>query len=138
MKERCVFGNLRRASRVTTLHFDRAFSAAGLRITQYSVQINVALAENVTISELGKMLRMDQTTVTRNLKLLEREKYIAIQRESGDARRKSVSLTDLGAQKVEELLPLWEIVQRKIEEDLGTERFKKLISLLREIERICG
>jgi DNA-binding MarR family transcriptional regulator len=138
VKERCVFGNLRRASRVTALHFDQAFSAADLRATQYSVLINVALAENVTIGDLGKILRMDQTTVTRNLKLLERAGYIAIRKENGDARRKFVSLTDLGARKMDETLPLWETVQKKFEEELGEEQFKKLISLLREIEKICG
>jgi DNA-binding MarR family transcriptional regulator len=133
-----MFGNLRRASRVTALYFDQAFSAAGLRATQYSVLVNVALTENVTIGGLGQILRMDQTTVTRNLKLLERAGYIAIQRENGDARRKFVSLTDLGARKMEEALPLWETVQKNIEEELGEEKFEKLISLLREIEKICG
>ena len=136
IRQRCAFASLRKATRVATQFFDDAYRSSGLRSTQCSLLLNVSLAGSISISELGGLLRMDQTTVTRNIKLLEDRGYISSMREDGDARRKTVSITQLGAQKLDAALPNWERAQARIEQELGAERFQEFLRTLRLIEDI--
>ena len=136
VRQRCAFGHLRKATRVTTQLFDDAYRASGLRSAQCSLLLNLSLAGSISVSELGELLRMDQTTVTRNLKLLEEQGYVRSVREDGDARRKSVSITPLGAEKLEAAMPGWEQAQTRIERELGPERFNEFLRTLQLIENI--
>ena len=64
------------------------------------------------ITDIGKVLCMDQTTATRNIGLLERAGFVAVGVHPDDARKKVVELTPEGQAKLEEAFPLWEEAQR--------------------------
>jgi len=54
------------------------------------------------MSELAKLLLMDQTTVTRNLRVLEESGYIHQEPEVTDRRTKRIQVADIGMSKMEE------------------------------------
>ncbi len=64
--------------------------------------------EAPSISALAALLAMDRTTLTANLKPLERRKFVALEVDSNDRRGRRVRLTDLGLDALAAALPVWE------------------------------
>jgi DNA-binding MarR family transcriptional regulator len=127
----CACFNLRKASRAITQHFDAILEPSGLLITQFTILVAVEMEKAGTISELAEVLGMDRTTLTRNLKPLEREGWLKA--EAGqDQRTRVVSLTTDGEAALAKALPLWKQAQKDVEETLGQQRWNTLLSHLLE------
>lgn len=131
----CVCGNLRKTTRVITQFYDQHLQSTGLRSTQCGLLRNISLHKNISIGELGDMLLMDQSTVTRNIGILKKHGYIMITAENHDARKKSISITQSGEEKLKEAIPLWEEAQGKIEHELGG-RFNDFLKTLQSINQL--
>src|ERR1700749_4963115 len=76
----CMSASLRRASRVVTQLYEDALRPTGLRGTQFTVLQALSLAGEVTQGDLGRILAMDSTTLTRTLTILSRHGWIAKRR----------------------------------------------------------
>lgn len=127
----CACFNLRKASRVVTQHFDEILKPSGLLITQFTILVAIAMAKSGTINELAERLVMDRTTLTRNLKPMEREGWL--KSEPGqDQRTRMISLTPDGEVALAKALPLWKQAQNGVEEALGPQRWNALLSHLAE------
>jgi DNA-binding MarR family transcriptional regulator len=127
----CACFNLRKASRLVTQSFDAILEPSGLLITQFTILVAVAMVKAGNINELAEVLGMDRTTLTRNLKPLEREGLL--KSEPGqDQRTRVVSLTTDGEVALAKALPLWKQAQSGIEEMLGQQRWNTLLSHLTE------
>jgi DNA-binding MarR family transcriptional regulator len=127
----CACFNLRKASRVVTQHFDAILQPSGVSITQFTVLVEIAMAQAVTIHELAEVLVMDRTTLTRNLKPLEREGWVKIEH-GQDRRIRVVSLATDGEAVLAKALPLWRQAQGSVVETLGSQRWSALLSNLTE------
>lgn len=132
----CACGNLRKTTRSLTQFYDSFLQPAGLRSTQFSLLVHISLHCDSSVSELGIRLLMDQTTVTRNLEILRKRGYVRLGKGENDARRKIISITEEGKEKVTEALPLWEKAQRHIEEGLGREDLEKFLKALKKLEKL--
>ena len=127
----CACFNLRKASRVVTQHFDEILKSSGLLITQFTILVAIAVAGSGTVNELAERLVMDRTTLTRNLKPMERKGWL--KSEPGqDQRTRMISLTLNGEAALAKALPLWKQAQHGVEEALGQQRWSALISHLTE------
>ena len=127
--KRCACSNIRGTARALTQFYDEVLQPTGLRTTQFSMLVNIVMYEQVTVSELADKLLMDQTTVTRNLKVLKDQGLV----ESGpgvDKRTRHITITRQGEQTLERMLGLWETAQTHIIEGLGEERFRSLLGEL--------
>ena len=94
---------------------------------------NIARNPDITVSELAKLLFMDQTTVTRNLRVLEKLGYICIELELADLRVKRIKLSTIGESKMNEARPMWENAQFEIKQLLGTEGIEALLNSIEKI-----
>lgn len=127
----CACFNFRKASRVVTQHFDDVLKPSRMLITQFTILVAVAKIEAATINELAEILMMDRTTLTRNLKPLEREGWI--KSEPGrDKRTRIISLTADGEMALTRALPLWQQAQGQVIEALGEQKWGALLSQLVE------
>ena len=127
----CACANLRMASRVMTQFYDEILQPSGLRATQFTLLVALSTTGPVTITDLAEALVMDRTTLTRNLKPLEKQGLI--ESISGEDRRtRLVMLTEPGRTILAEAMPLWEQAQAKIVNGLGTDVFNHLLRLLSE------
>jgi MarR family transcriptional regulator, organic hydroperoxide resistance regulator len=126
----CLCASLRKATRVVTNRYDAFLSPSGLKITQYSMLMNIARNPGITTTELAKVMLMDQTTVTRNLQLLQKKGCISFQEEGKDLRTKQIQISQAGKQMIEQAKPLWEQAQRDIKNDLGDLGFDVIIRSL--------
>jgi DNA-binding MarR family transcriptional regulator len=128
----CNFTALRRASRYLTAVYDQALSPAQLRITQFSVLYQLAKSGPMSIGELAIQLAMDRTTLSTNLKLLQRDGLIALV--SGEDRRAKVAeMTDEGLARYKQAFPLWRDVQTRFETNYGPKRAENLRRSLRSV-----
>jgi DNA-binding MarR family transcriptional regulator len=131
----CMGLHVRRASRIMTQRYDAAFRSVGLAPTQFTLLVAIHLLEPVAITQLAQELFTDQTTITRNIKLLERRGLVAIK--PGDDRRiKLASLTAEGQAVLEQALPLWEQVQTEVKQHFGEEKWQTLLSLLSDVKNV--
>ena len=87
----------------------------------------------ITVSELAKLLAMDQTTVSRNLQVLEKSGYIRIESEPADQRIKRIQLTETGMLKMSEAKPLWDKAQMEMERVLGRESIETLLRIFKKV-----
>ena len=123
----CVCFNIRKASRAVTQVYDAALQPIGLRATQFSLLAAISNTEPATISQLGEKLVMDQTTLTRNLRLLEKEDLIVIA-PGEDRRTREVSLTKRGREALAKGLSFWEKAQARLTGDLGESRWSRMLA----------
>lgn len=125
----CTCFNLRKATRVLTQVFDEQMKPSGLLITQFTILVAIARVGSGTINDLADRLVMDRTTLTRNLKPLEREGLITIQ-PGEDRRLRIISLTLKGHNALATALPLWEQAQASVIDGLGEQQWSLLLKAL--------
>jgi len=129
----CLCAATRRAGRVLTRRYDAHLKPSGLKVTQYSMMANIARNPGLTVSALAKLLVMDQTTVSRNLGVLEKAGYVCTKQETDDQRIRQVHLSDLGRTRLEQARPLWNQAQMEMEEALGREGLANLLEYFRQL-----
>jgi DNA-binding MarR family transcriptional regulator len=122
----CTCFNLRKAARAVTQLYDEALRPTGLKCTQFSLLTVVLEMGTVPISRMAEEAVMDRTTLTRNLKLLEREGLVRIEG-GADERVREVSLTAGGRAKLASAMPLWAEAQRHMTKTMGVTRFDRLL-----------
>ena len=113
----CVCLKVRTAARAVTRVYDDALRPVGLRATQLSALVAVAASEAVSIAALSRLLGMDRSTLTRNLRPLEEKGLVALGPE-GHHRSRTLSITSKGEQLVRKALPLWEKTQGRLRDEL--------------------
>src|SRR5882672_12715122 len=72
----CVCSTLRMVSRAMTQLYDGILRPSGLRVTQFSTLATIARSGEANLRQLEVALAIDQTTLTRSLNLLERDRMI--------------------------------------------------------------
>jgi DNA-binding MarR family transcriptional regulator len=76
----CVGFNVRKAARGVTQLDDERMRPFGLRVTPLAIRGKTLLLEPVTVTHLAEVAVTDRTTLTRNLRLLEQQGLIRIDR----------------------------------------------------------
>lgn len=121
----CGLFNLRRAARVVTQLYDDVMRPTGLKGTQFALLSVVRELGPIPVSELGEAMGMDRTTVTRNVRLLEREELVHVE-PGQDRRTRLVRLTPFGRSAHRKAIPYWEEAQAALVGRLGEPRWKRL------------
>ncbi len=128
----CACFNLRKTTRAITQLYDEALRPTGLRVTQFSLLIATMMLGSVTVTRLAEIGVMDRTTLTRNLKPLEKKGLIKVV-PGDDQRTRIVTLTAHGKEVLSKALPLWEKAQSRVIKRLGQERWNSLMTNLSEM-----
>ena len=114
----CVCGTLRMVTRVVTQLYDDALRPSGLRVTQFSILAAIDAQAEANLRQLEDALAIDQTTLTRSLALLERDRMIE-RASHPDGRIKSMRLTAKGRRALDVARPLWAQAQASVLRELG-------------------
>ncbi|MGY2050244.1 MarR family winged helix-turn-helix transcriptional regulator [Methylobacterium sp. JK268] len=109
--ETCIGTSVQRAARSLGRLYDAAFRPLGLSGWQFSLLMNLARPTPPTVSDLAEFLALDASTVTTNVKLLERRGLLAVEVDAADRRARRIRLTEAGRALLEEALPRWEEAQ---------------------------
>ena len=131
----CPWFSLRKASRVATQLSNDILQSSGLRITQLAVLVMVEVMELPQVTELASELVMDHSTLSRNLKPLERQGLI--ETSAGEDRRtRVVSLTTKGEETLAQALPLWEKAKVALGNIFGEQRVAVLLGMVAALSEI--
>lgn len=115
----CVCATLRMVTRAVTQLYDEALRPSGLRATQFGVLAAIAGRGRANLTELEAALAIDQTTLTRNLSLLERDGLLE-RAPHPDRRVKTLRLAPKGLRALTIARPLWARAQATVLRELGT------------------
>ncbi|MBL0927566.1 MAG: MarR family transcriptional regulator [Phycisphaerales bacterium] len=121
----CLCGLFQLASRSISRVYNEEFRGLGLGATQHAVLKLLKGVGPMAMGELGERLLLDKTTVSRNLKILERNGWAAVER-GDDERRRIVAITPKGAAKLAEARPAWERAQERLRAALPAGDFEAL------------
>lgn len=114
----CVGSTLRRAARAATRLYERELRDSGLRSTQFTLLQALEIAGEVTQGQLGSILSIDSTTLTRSLQALIGEGWVKETR-GDDRRERHLALTPSGRRKLEDTMPAWRRAQTRLKKALG-------------------
>jgi DNA-binding MarR family transcriptional regulator len=128
----CMCASFRRASRALTQLYDEALRPVGLRTTQFTILQALSLAGEVSQGGLAQILAMDSTTLTRTLRIMGREGWIA-ERRGEDRRERLLRLAKAGRHQFKRALPSWEKAQAQLGRQLGDKRWHALMKLTNEV-----
>jgi len=131
----CNCTNMRRASRALTQFYDKLLEPSGLKGTQYSLLSHMKRLGPLTMNELSDAIRLERTTLVRNLKLLQKMGLVEINEEE-NSRARIVHLTDKGQEFLVAAVPHWLQAQQAVEEMFTPEEFSVLKKALQKIEAI--
>lgn len=133
----CACYNLRRASRAVTQLFDAHFEEVGLKATQFTVLAVLAWreADLPTVSELAETLVLEQSSLSRNLAVLERQGLVRLLPGREDRRERLVSLTRAGQRVLAKGFPVWKRAQGAIAAALEQDALVGQLDFLRDLTK---
>jgi len=114
----CVCSTLRMVSRAVTQLYDDILRPSGLRVTQFSILATIARRGEANLRHLERALAIDQTTLTRSVNRLERDRMIE-RVPNPDGRVKAMRLTGKGKRLLDVARPLWAQAQGRVLRELG-------------------
>src|SRR6266851_3857872 len=129
----CASFNFRKTARAVTRLYDTALKESGIRSTQFAILVGIAKSQPVSIGKLGDLLVIDGTTLTRSLRLLEKEGLIAISNRAAK-RQRFLAVTDRGQHTLARALPAWQKAHERFVAAIGSEYW---IGLRGELERLA-
>ncbi len=127
----CIHFNIRKAMRATSQHYDKMLAPSGLRGTQFTILTALSISEPISITDLAEELVMERTTLTRNLKPLEKEDLLQIIPNIHDRRSRQIKITKAGRKTQKMALPYWRKAQQQMVNFMGKSNSKQFISDLR-------
>ena len=125
----CTNLKLRQLSRAVTRHYDAYVAPTGLKNSQYSLLSHVVLLGPIRPGDLAARMRLDASTLTRNLQPLVAQGWLA-QGPGEDARSRLIEATDAGREKRAEAQRAWKQAQLALNARLGDERVAALHTML--------
>ena len=132
----CASFNFRRTARAVTQLYDRALERSGLRSTQFAILVGIQKKQPVSISALAEVLTIDQTTLTRSLRLLRKESLITISPRS-TMRQRFLAVTPEGERALARCLPLWRKAHNEFVTAIGAGYWMDLRNELESLARVA-
>ncbi|MCJ8344514.1 MarR family winged helix-turn-helix transcriptional regulator [bacterium] len=132
----CNGFRIRRIGRHISQLYDHALAEVGIKKTQFSLLAVLSNTGAITIQNLSKIVGAERTTLTRNLKILQRDHFVRSY--SGDDKRERfVELSEKGLDILEQAYPKWKKVQDRVNEVLGDDKeiFKEIVEKLTDITK---
>jgi DNA-binding MarR family transcriptional regulator len=116
VRDTCLCLHLQRAARAVARRFDAALRPLGLTNGQFSLLMSLNREDPPTIGSVSALLAMDRTTLTANLKPLERRGLVKVTIDDADKRTRRVTLTPPGRVLLVAAVPVWKRTHAAIEE----------------------
>lgn len=124
--ETCAGWNSRLAARRITQFLDREMDGLGLTVAQLGLMAQIAAIADDTLGALARRTGLEQSTLSRNLRILEGEGLIEIAVVEADLRRRAVWLTESGARRLEAAIPIWRKAHAKLAKRLSPDIARRL------------
>ena len=115
VRDACLCLHVQRAARALARRYDEALRPIGLTSGQFSLLMSLNRPEPPNIASVAALLAMDRTTLTANLKPLERFGFVHVGRSATDKRRRTLLLLPPGRAALVAAMPIWERTHAALE-----------------------
>jgi DNA-binding MarR family transcriptional regulator len=119
LAETCPGALSRLVARRITQVLDQELAATGLSSAQLALMAQIAAAEDDTLGALATRSGLEQSTLSRNLRVLEKAGLVEIAAVESDLRRRAAWLTETGARRLEAAIPVWRRAQAKLDQKVA-------------------
>lgn len=120
VRDRCLCLHVQRAARALARRFDDALRPFDLTNGQFSLLMSLNRPQSPTIGEIAQLLAMDRTTLTANLKPLERRGLLRTVVDEKDRRSRRLLITDAGRKLLAAATGIWRQTHDEIDALLGS------------------
>jgi len=120
---------LRAAERQVSAHFETPLRGTGLTLPQFTLMAQIAGARDDSIGALARRSGLDPSTLSRNLRGLERAGLVEITVHKEDQRRRAVWLTETGARRLERAIPVWRSAHAAFAERISARGLRAIAAL---------
>lgn len=108
VRDHCLCLAAQRVARTLARRFDEALRPVGLTSGQFSLLMSLNQPAPPSIGSIASLLAMDRTTLTANLKPLERRGLVETKVDPADRRGRLLILTAPGRKLLQNALPIWQ------------------------------
>jgi DNA-binding MarR family transcriptional regulator len=115
VRDACLCLHVQRAARMLARKFDDALRPFDLTSGQFSLLMSLNRPEPPTIGSVAALLAMDRTTLTANLKPLERRGLLKIAVDRDDKRSRRLCITAPGRALLNKAYPTWKRIHTGVE-----------------------
>jgi DNA-binding MarR family transcriptional regulator len=133
VRDHCLCLHVQRAARALARHFDEALRPVGLTQGQFSLLTSLNRAEPPTMGSVADLLALDRTTLTANLKPLERRGLVKVAVDAHDRRSRRLILTAAGREALAAAAPIWKRTHARVERLLQAASADVIRAGLREL-----
>lgn len=133
VRDTCLCLHLQRAARAVARRFDAALRPLALTSGQFSLLMSLNRLAPPSIGEVSALLAMDRTTLTANLKPLERRGLVHVAVDGRDKRSRRLALTPAGRVVLAAAVPVWKEAHAQVERSLAGGDPERLRSELRAL-----
>jgi DNA-binding MarR family transcriptional regulator len=116
---RCLCASLRQSARLLTRYYENELQAADLTPAQFELLATLAAHRGMVQSHLAETLGLDQTTLSRSMKVLIGRNWIRPAASPNDRRRVVYKISRTGKAVFRRALPHWHRAQGHMQEILG-------------------
>jgi DNA-binding MarR family transcriptional regulator len=127
----CVMTRWRTTNRILAAIYDEELRPFGLKSSQHSLLVAVTKAGPVRRIELGRLLSLDPSTLTRNLAVMLKNDWIEEVPDEDDQRGAPVQTTAVGRKLLERSAPAWHRAQARAKKMLGSAGVDLIFSMLK-------
>ncbi|MGB9067219.1 MAG: MarR family winged helix-turn-helix transcriptional regulator [Candidatus Acidiferrales bacterium] len=128
----CLCGTLRRSARALTQRYEEFLRPLGLRSSQFTILQVLWRVGETSQGQLGEILAIDSTSLTRTLAVMRRRRWIA-ERRGDDRRERWLRLAKSGEALLNRAVPLWQLAQDRLRADLGDETWQNLFQITNQL-----
>ena len=115
VRDACLCLHVQRAARALARRFDEVLRPLDLTHGQFSLLISLNRPEPPSIGSVATLLAMDRTTLTANLKPLQRRKLLKVAVDKDDKRSRRLMITPAGRALLNKAFPLWKQTHAEID-----------------------
>jgi DNA-binding MarR family transcriptional regulator len=115
VRDHCLCLHAQRAARSLARWFDEALRPVELTSGQFSLLMSLNRPKPPSIGSVAALLAMDRTTLTANLKPLERRGLVETAVDPADRRGRLLTLTKAGRTLLRSAVPIWERTHEQAE-----------------------
>ena len=133
VRDHCLCLHTQRAARALARRFDEALRPLGLTSGQFSLMMSLNRSKPPSMGAVAALLGMDRTTLTANLKPLERAGLVQTTVDPADRRARMLTLTDAGRTLLGGTVPIWERTHEEAERLLAQGDAESLRAALRAL-----
>jgi DNA-binding MarR family transcriptional regulator len=119
VRDACLCLHVQRAARALARRFDETLRPLGLTQGQFSLLTSLNRPEPPNVSSVAALLAMDRTTLTANLKPLERRGLVKIAIDKEDKRNRRLVITAAGRALLRKAFPIWQKTHAETEKSIS-------------------